>query len=90
MEDFGTIFGDMFNGAKFNSKDKIDEPIDIGADSNELINKVYTMLRPLVTVRLKPTKQGNYAITQNKKTLDVIYGDSIEAKGEFIKYCLDI
>ena len=89
MEDFGKIFGDIFDGAKFSSESEIDEPIDIGADPNALINKVYTMLRPLVTIRLQPTKQGNYAITQNREKLDVVEGDSTEAKRAFIDYCLD-
>ena len=89
MEDFGKIFGNMFDGSKFASKTELDDVPDIGADSDELVNKVYTMLRGLVKLRLQPTKQGNYALTCDGKTIEIIDNVSIEAKRAYIDYCLD-
>ena len=89
MEDFGKIFGDMFNGSKFSSEAELDDVPDIGADSDELVNKVYTMLRGLVKLKLQPTKQGNYALTCDGKTIEIIDNTSIEVKRIYIDYCLN-
>ena len=88
MEEFDRIFGGLFDGETFTTSES-EEPIDIGAESDELVNKVYTMLRGLVKLRLQPTKQGNYALTCEGKTIEVIDNTSIEAKRIYIAYCLD-
>jgi len=91
MDDFGKIFGDMFNGSTFTNTQEEDDkaPIDLGANSSELVSKVYTLLRTQVNVKLQPTKKGNYAITYKGEVIDTVNGDSNEAKIEFINYCLD-
>jgi len=87
MESLNSMFGGVFGKVSDNSEQKA--PVVLGADSRELVNKVYTMLRGQVNVKLQPTQLGKYAITYKGEIIDKINGDSNEAKIEFINYCLD-
>ena len=89
MADFSEMFNDIFGSNKFTNETEVDNIPDIGADSDELVNRVYALLRGAVKLKLRPTKQGNYAITCDGKTIEIIEDVSIEAKRVYIEYCLN-
>jgi len=85
---FSQITGNPFGRVQDNPRDEVH--VDIGDDKiKRNIQLCYDTLKLTnKNLKLKHTKNGNYAITYKDQVVEIIEDDEYEAKKAYIYYCI--